>query len=462
MKISRLAVPHTLVLLFAMIVLAYVLTLVLPAGSFERVENEHGREQVVPGTFRALPAEEAPELPPTAIFTAIPEGLGAAQEIIFFVFLIGGAFGLLRATGAPDAAIGRLLERFSHRPLPLVIGAMAVFTLGSATIGMAEEYIPFVPVLVALFVALGFDAITAVGVLCVGYAVGYGAALINPFTVFIAQEVAGVEQASGLGFRSILLAVFFVLGVVHVWRYARRVHRDPATSLVADVPLPEGLAMTEHPPLDRRRTAVLAVTVATLVVLVLGIKLWDWYLIEMGALFLALSLALAAIGRLGPDRAARTFAAGAAELTTTALLIGFARAIEVVLSEGQVIDTVVWAIGQPLQQLGSSAAAVGMFMVQSAINLFIPSGSGQAYVTMPLMAPLADLVGVSRQVAVLAYQFGDGFTNILVPTNVVLMGILAIAGVPYQRWLRFVLPFMVQVWVLGSIALVVAVAMGWG
>jgi len=461
MKFSRLAVPHTLVLLFAMIVLAYVLTLVLPAGSFERVENEHGREQVVPGTFRALPAEEAPELPPTAIFTAIPRGLGAAQEIIFFVFLIGGAFGLLRATGAPDAAIGRLLERFSHRPLPLMIAAMAVFTLGSATIGMAEEYIPFVPVLVALFVALGFDAVTAVGVLCVGYGVGYGAALINPFTVFIAQEIAGVEQASGLGFRSILLFLFFVLGVVHVWRYARRVHRDPSTSLVADVPLPEGLVMTEHPPLDGRRTAVLAVTIATLVVLVLGIKLWDWYLIEMGALFLGLSLALAAIGRIGPDRAARTFATGAAELTTTALLIGFARAIEVVLSEGRVIDTVVWAIGQPLQQLGSASAAVGMFMVQSAINFFIPSGSGQAYVTMPLMAPLADLVGVSRQVAVLAYQFGDGFTNILVPTNVVLMGILAIAGVPYQRWLRFVVPFMLQCWVLGSIALVVAVMIGW-
>lgn len=461
MKLPRLRVPHTLVLLFALIVLAYLATLALPAGGYQRVENEHGREQVVPGTFRTLPAEEAPELPPTAIFTAIPEGLAAAQDIVFFVFLIGGAFGVFRATGAPDAAIGRLLDRFRHRPLGLVVGAMAAFALGSATIGMAEEYIPFVPVLVALFVALGFDAVTAVGVLCVGYGVGYGAALINPFTVFIAQEIAGVEQASGLGFRSVLLAVFFVLGVVHVWRYARRVRRDPAASLVADVPLPEGLAVAEHPPLDGRRIAVLAVTLAALALLVAGIKLWGWYLVEMGALFLALSLLLAAIGRMGPDRAARTFADGAAELTTTALLIGFARAIEVVLAEGRVIDTVVWAIAQPLQELGAHAAAVGMFLVQSAVNFLIPSGSGQAYVTMPLMAPLADLVGVSRQVAVLAFQFGDGFTNILVPTNVVLMGILAIAGVPYARWLRFVLPFMLQVLVVGSLALVVAVAIGW-
>jgi uncharacterized ion transporter superfamily protein YfcC len=461
MSERRFRVPHTLVLLFAMIVLAWIATLVLPAGSFERVTNVHEREQVVPGTFETLPADEVERLPPSAVFTAIPQGFAAAQEIIFFIFLIGGAFGVLRATGAPDAAIGVMLDRLGHRPLWLVVGGMAVFALGSATIGMAEEYIPFVPVLVALFVALGFDTVTAVGVLCVGYGVGYGAALLNPFTVFIAQEVAAVEQASGLGYRAVLLAVFFVVGVHHVWRYAKRVKADPEASLVAGIPVPEELRVTEHPPLTGRRAAALAATVAALVVLVVGIKLWGWYLVEMGALFLALSIVLALIGRLGADGAATTFAAGAAELTTTALLVGFARAIETVLERGRVIDTIVWGIAQPLQELGATAAAVGMYAVQSAANFFIPSGSGQAYVTMPLMAPLSDLVGVSRQVAVLAYQMGDGFTNILVPTNVVLMGILAIAGVPWERWLRFVLPFMVKVWILGSLALAAAVWFGY-
>jgi len=458
---SRFRVPHTLVLLFGMIVIAWIATWVLQPGSFERVTNEHEREQVVAGTYQPLPDDEVQRLSPTVIFTAIPQGLAAAQDIIFFVFLIGGAFGVLRATGAPDAAIGMMLNRLGHRPLWLIIGATTVFAVGSATIGMAEEYIPFVPVLVALFVALGFDAVTAVGVLCIGYSVGYGAAILNPFTLFIAQEVAGVEQASGMGYRGILLVIFLVVGIHHIWRYAKRVHDDPKRSLVHDIPVPEEMRLTDHPTLDGRRKAVIGVTLATLVLLVVGIKFWHWYLMEMGALFVALSIVLAAISGLGIDGTAKKFSLGAAELTTTALLIGFARAIQVVLEQGRVIDTIVYGIAQPLQELGSTAAAVGMFLVQSLANLFIPSGSGQAYVTMPLMAPLADLVGVSRQVAVLAFQFGDGFTNILVPTNVVLMGILAIAGVPWERWLRFVLPFMIKVWVLGSIALAVAVAIGY-
>jgi uncharacterized ion transporter superfamily protein YfcC len=195
-------------------------------------------------------------------------------------------------------------------------------------------------------------------------------------------------------------------------------------------------------------------------VLVWGLTRRGWYLVEMSALFLALTVAIAAVARIAPSRAATLFGAGAAELTMTALLIGFARSIQVVLEQGGVIDTLVHGLSVPLQSLGPALAAVGMFMVQSLTNLFIPSGSGQAYVTMPIMAPLADVIGLPRQIAVLAFQFGDGFTNILVPTNPVIIGILAIAGVPYERWLRFVMPFMLKVWLAGSVALVVAVWIG--
>ena len=206
---------------------------------------------------------------------------------------------------------------------------------------------------------------------------------------------------------------------------------------------------------------VLLTVGVTLVVLIYGLSQWHWYLVEMGALFFALAIVLAVISRMSADRTAVEFGKGAAELTTTALMIGVARAIQVVLDEGGVVDTIVHAISVPLQQLPGTQSAIGMFFVQSIANLFIPSGSGQAYVTMPNMAPLADLVGVTRQVAVLAFQFGDGFTNILVPTNAVLVGILAMAAIPYDRWVRFILPFMVKMWVAGSIALAVAVWIGY-
>jgi uncharacterized ion transporter superfamily protein YfcC len=454
----RFRVPHTLVLLWTMIIAAVLLTYVLPAGSFERVENEHGRQQVVAGSYRVTPDVEPAS--PLAVFTSVPRGLEAAAEIIFFIFIIGGTFAVLRGTGAIDAMLGSALRRLGHRPLLLVLGGVLLFVAGSSTIGMAEEYLPFVPVLVVLALALGYDAVVGVAIVTIGYSIGYGIAMINPFTVLIAQDVAGLQPGSGLGFRLALAAVFVPLGVHHVWRYATRVKQDPSRSLVADVAPPASERPHEAPPFTSTHGLVLFLVVAALGLLMWGLTQAGWYLLEMSALFLALGVAIAVAGRLSPDRAAKMFGEGAAELTMTALLVGFARSIQVVLDDGGVIDTIVHGLSVPLQTLGPSLAAVGMFLVQSLTNLFIPSGSGQAYVTMPIMAPLADVVGVSRQVAVLAFQFGDGFTNILVPTNPVIIGILAIAGVPYERWLRFVVPFMLKVWLVGSLALIVAVLIG--
>lgn len=465
MSSKRFKVPHTLVLLFGMVVLALVLTYVLPAGSFERVENDAGRMQVVPGSFQLTP--DTPRLSPLAVFTAIPEGFSAAHEIIFFVFIIGGCFAVLRATGAVDAALGALLRRLGHRPFWLVAGGVTIFAIGSSTIGMAEEYLPFVPVLVALALALGYDTVTAVGIMAVGYGTGYGVAAINPFTVLIAQDVAGLQPTSGMWFRLVLTLILVPVGIHHVWSYAKKVGADPSRSLVADVDqtqaasLDPGHHAEEGASMTGTHRLVLAVLLAALAVLVYGLSRWHWYLVEMGALFVILTIVLAALARMSPDRTAVEFGKGAAELTTTALMIGVARGIQVVLDQGGVVDTIVYGISLPLRELPGALSAVGMFFVQSLANLFIPSGSGQAYVTMPIMAPLADLVGVSRQVAVLAYQFGDGFTNILVPTNAVIVGILAMAAVPFDRWLRFIMPYMVKLWILGSIALAVAVAVGY-
>lgn len=456
---QRWRVPHTLVLLFSMIVVAYGLTLILPQGEFERATTAGGKEVVVPGSYRAL--AQPLVLPLYSILFAIPQGLGKSQEIIFFVFIIGGALAVIRATGTIDAFLGLTLRKFGHRPGLLIAAGMGVFAVGSSTLGMAEEYIPFVPILLGLCVAMNLDAVTAIAIIVVGYGVGYGAAAINPFTVVVAQEIAGVPPTSGAWFRIVLLVPFWLVGFHHVYRYSRRVAADRSRSVVADIQAPVPPAHGDPPPVAGVHLAVLALTVATIAFLVYGISTWHWYLKEMGAMFLGLTLVVAIVGRLGADAAAKSFAVGASELTTTALLIGFARAIKIILEDGKVIDTIIDGVAAPLASAGPELASVGMFVFQSILNFFIPSGSGQAYVTMPIMAPLADLTHVPRQVAVLAYQFGDGLTNMLVPTNPVLVGILGMGAIPWDRWVRFLMPLMVKLWALCAVALVIGVWIGY-
>ena len=450
---QRRRVPDALVLVFALVVLAQLASYVLPAGEFER----DGR-RVVPGTWRAVDAEP---LPPLAFLTAVPAGLAAAHEVVFFVFLAGGTIGVVRATGAIDALIGAAIGRLASRPGWLVAGMVGLFALGSSTVGMAEEYMPFVPVLVTLCLALKLDAVVAVGIVYVGAGVGYACAALNPFTVLVAQEIAGLPLTSGQPVRWALLVVCAAVGVHHVLRYAARLRADPAASLVAGVDYSSGFELPADVRFTARRAAAAAVLAAGVGVFVHGVAARGWYLAELSAVFLGSGLLAAAVGGLGPNRAARAFFEGAAQMTATALLIGFARAVEVVLSDARVIDTIVDGLAAPLAALPAHAAALGMLAVQTVCNLFIPSGSGQAYVTMPIMAPLADLTGVTRQTAVLAYQFGDGFTNMLVPTNALLMGMLALARIPYQRWAAFVVPLLVKLYAVAAAALVAAVALGY-
>ncbi len=465
---QKFKVPHTLVILFTMVVLAQILTYLIPAGSFDRFENDAGRMQVVPGSFHYTP--DRPAVSPGAFLMAIPKGLSDAHTIILFVLIIGGTFAVLKHTGAMDAGMGALLRRWGNKPFLLFAGGITIFAVGSATVGFGEEYYPFVPVLIGMTLALGYDRLTAIAIIMIGYGAGYAPAPINPFTTLVAQDIAGLEPASGFWYRVLLFFVFVSIGIHHVWSYASKVKRDPSASLVADVPVPLGLsiptredaeAMGDQAPMTGKQKLIMAVVSIAMVLLIYGMTEWKWYLNEMQAVFVALTLIIGVIARMKPDRIAVEFSVGAGSLTSVALLIGVARGIQVVLDEGGIVDTLVYGLSVPVSYLPPSIAAVGMFFVQTLTNFFIPSGSGQAYVTMPIMAPLADLVGVSRQVAVLAFQFGDGFSNILIPTQYVLVGILAMAGIPYDRWVRFVWPFMVKMGIAGSIALVVAVWIGY-
>lgn len=451
--------PHTLALLFFLMIAALVATWIIPQGQFEMEVTPEGRAMVIPGTFEVSAEREI--MNPLALFTAIPRAFADAQNIIFFLFIIGGVLAIVRHTGAIDALLGRLLERLGTKPRMMIFTVMFVFALVSSAIGASAEYIPFVLILVALCKAMRMDMMTAVGIVVSGYAIGYGVAAFNPYTVVVAQGIAGVPTYSGWEFRLALLLPFVLIGTHHVWMYARKVQAEPSTSLVYDLPSPEGGAPPkEYPQLTWSHVAVLVSFVLALGIAVWGIATRGWYLNELGAAFLILGVVTAIIHKIGPSLAAKKFVIGASELVETALLVGIARGIALVMEDGQILHTIVYALSVPLSYVGPELAGVGMLVTQSIINFFIPSGSGQAFVTMPLMAPLGDLVGLTRQASVLAFQFGDGFGNMIIPTNAVLMGILGMAGIPYDRWLRFCLPLFLKLMLASAIVLMGAIVFG--
>jgi len=452
-------VPHTLVLLFFLMMFALALTWVIPSGEFQTEMTEQGREVVVPGTFTEV--EDKEMLSPLSLFTVVPRALADAQGIIFFVLIIGGALAVVRETGAIDALLGKMINRYGERPFLLLFFAMFAFTAASATLGMAEEYIPFAVILISVCAALRLDAITAIGTMVIGYGIGYGIALMNPFTLLVAQEVAELQPASGIEYRAILAIPFLAVGFHHVWSYARKIQADPSKSLMKGAIATPASKSHSYPEMTTRHKGILLSTMAALVLLVFGIYQYSWYLVELGAMFFALAVVVGLISKLNMNETAKIFGKGASELTATALLIGFARSIALLLEDGEVLHTVVNALATPLASMGAEFSAIGMLVIQSILNFFIPSGSGQAFVTMPLMAPIGDLVGVSRQISVLAFQFGDGLMNMIVPTNPVLMGILGLAGISYDRWFKFIGPLIIKLLILAAVALVVAVWIGY-
>ncbi len=447
-----LRIPHTLALLFFLMIAALVATWLVPQGLF--AENpDTGR--VVPGSYEVVAEKDI--LSPLALFTAIPRAFVDAGPIIFFLLIIGGVLAMIRATGTIDALLGRLLERFRERPRSLIFAVIFVFSLASSAVGSSGEYIPFVLILVALCRAMRMDAMTAVGMVVAGYGVGYGLAAFNQYTVVVAQEIAELPTYSGWWLRLSLLVPFVLIAVHHVWSYAEKVRNDPSASLVAGSAAQEVEPPAHYPALDGKHVAIVVAFFAALGVGVWGIATRGWYLNELGACFVVLGLVTAAIGRLGPSFASEKFIEGAKDLTETAILVGIARGIALIMEDGQILHTIVHYLSQPLSLVGAELAAVGMMLIQAVLNLFIPSGSGQAFVTMPLMTPLSDLLDVPRQVAVMAYQMGDGFTNMIIPTNAILMGILGVAGISYASWFRFCLPLILKLYAAGAVVLILAV-----
>jgi len=452
----------SLVLIFSIIVVAQLLTYVVPQGSFERVPyaDDPSRDMVVDGSYARNTDSNQVRLTPWYFLLAIPKGLAAAQDIVFLIFIVGGVIAILRATGAIDAALGAAVAKFGSNPWLLIAGCLVMFSLGSFTIGMGEEYVPLIPILVTMSLAMRMDAIVAMGMVWVPYGIGWACAGTNPFGVIIAQNIANVPLTSGWPFRLVMMAAFLVVGFVHLYRYALRVQRNPEESLVAHVDYSTGFEPPEDLKFTAARIAVIATLILGIVLFVAGVASYGWYLTELVAVFLGIGLVAAALARLSPSETSRVFIRGAAEMTAAALIVGFARTIQVVLEDGQIIDTVIVSIAGLLEGTGPDVAAIGMLVVQTICNVFIPSGSGQAFVTMPIMSPLATLTDVPQQTAVLAYQFGDGFTNMIVPTSALVMGTLALGRIPYGAWARFVGPLLVKLFLLAIAFLIFTVHFG--
>lgn len=450
-----------LVLIFSMIVVAQLLTYFVPRGQFEREPSKHNpnHEQVVPGTFAPLTEEqrESVSVDLGQFLLAIPKGLAEAQEIIFLVFLVGGVIALLRRTGAIDAFLMTAVRRLSASPWILIAGCLLIFATGSFTIGMGEEYVPLIPILVTMCLSMKMDSIVAMGMVWVPYGIGWACAGTNPFGVVIAQNIAGLPIQSGWELRLCMMLVFLLVGFQHLYSYARRIQRDPSKSYVGHVDYSSGFEQPEDTTLTGPRISILVLFVAGLGVFVWGAAARGWYIAELCAIFMAIGLIAAAIAKFSPNVTSRTFIEGASEMTSAALLIGFAKSIEVVLKEGKVIDTIIHGIASLLEGASAEVSAVGMLAVQTICNCFIPSGSGQAYVTMPIMSPIATLTDVPQQTAVLAYQFGDGFTNMLVPTSALVMGTLALGRIPYGAWFRFCAPLLLKLFAVAIAMLILTI-----
>jgi uncharacterized ion transporter superfamily protein YfcC len=380
---------------------------------------------------------------------ALPQGMTAAASVIFLVFLVGGAFSVVESTGAFNQGVTWLVKTLRHRTDLVVPICCVAFAAAGSVEGMWEEIIPLVPVLLLLVRSAGYDAITAVAMSIGASAVGIAFSPVNPFSVGIAQRVAELPLLSGIGFRASVLAAGLAIWTWWTMRHARRTRTVPqVASAEAAVSL------------DWRRSVILLMVASTFVIYVFGALRYDWGFDQLGALFFLMGVLAGLLAGLGVDGTARAFVEGFRSMAFAATLVGFARAIFVVLDEGRIVDTIINSLVTPLVQLPAVVFALGMTVVQAAISIAIPSTSGRAVLTMPILVPMSDLLGVSRQVTVLAYQFGAGVINHILPTDGTLMAVLALAGVPFDRWFRFAAPACAVLFALSLVAVAVAVITG--
>ena len=451
----RLRFPHPLVLLFSGVILAAALTWIVPAGQFDRRHDpDTDKDVVIKGTYHSVPRHP---VGPFGMVVDLPRGMIDAADIIFFVFLVGGAFTVVDETGALRRAVDWLADKLQDRRVLVIPVICLVFAAGGALENLQEEILAMVPVLLLLCRRLGYDPLTAAAMSIGAASVGSAFSPVNPFQAVIAQKLAQLGHFSGWQYRLVFMALALGSWIWWTIRHAEGTRRAGRAEEMAEA---DGRSEQVARLGGRQTTIILTLVVLAFVTFITGVLRYNWDFSQMAAVFFVMGVATGLIGKLGVNGTAEAFVKGFQSMAYAAILIGFARAIFVVMEDGHVVDTLVSAMFRPLVHLPVAASAVGMMLVQTILHFPVPSVSGQAALTMPVLVPLADLLHLSRQVVVLAFQYGAGICELITPTNGALMAIIGAAKVRYEDWLRFVWPLYLLLAALGVVAILLGVAIG--
>ncbi len=436
--------PNALVIMISIIFLAAIFTYIIPQGKYERVLSpDTGEMLVVPNSYKSI---DAPSVSIAETFMTIPQGIINRADVIALIFLIGGSFFVLEKTGALNNGVEYLVDILRGKEEVVLVLVSLVFLAGGALSGLQEEIIAMTPVLLFLCHRMGYDSFVAIAISYGSAVLGASFSPINPFAVVIAQKETNLEFLSGSTYRLVVMGLAFVLWMWLVIRYANK------NRIVKSAEFSEIKAR-----LSLKTTAILGIVATTFFVLIIGILQYDWGFNEMSAEFFAMGILIGIIGGLGINGTAEAYIDGFKAVTFASIIIGLSSSISIILEKGFIIDSIIYGLFTPLQYLPKSISAVAMLYSQALLHIVVPSYSGQAILTMPILAPLSDLIGLSRQVCVLAYQYGAVMMDIIIPTNGGLMAVLAIAGIPFNKWFSFIFKLCLTILLFASLAVVVAV-----
>jgi uncharacterized ion transporter superfamily protein YfcC len=477
MKVNfrKVSIPHVFIFLSAIILFSAILTYIVPSGQFERKTKQVGHiEQtvIIPGSYQKLDKNFSlkgfvlgenmeGKASPTSLlglFTSIPKGMNQSAALIFFVFIIGAVFNLISHTGTINVVMFNLLVRFRTQQTLLLLSIFIFVAAINSFMGMGPMLIPLVVIFLYISKDFGYDRVFGVALFLMPMTIGWTTAITNPFTVQIAQSIAEVPIGSGMGLRIILFVACIGWGFWYLMKYGKKIKDKPHSALMKDDPfiLSEEVKIEEQS-ITRKHILILLMSGVLFVLILYAVQTMGWGLIEMTGGFFTVGLLTILISGMSGDESMKAIVKGLEQMIIPALIVGFARGIQVVMQEGLIIDTMLFHTSNYLETLPKLLSVEGMFVFQVIMNFFIPSASGQALVSMPLMTPLSDLLGITRQTAVLAFILGDGFSNTIIPTNGVLMAILGIAGVPYEKWVKFIMRFFLYMMLVSFIVLGVAV-----